>query len=312
MKIVVTGALGHIGSRLIRELPFVFEDAEIVMLDNLATQRFSSLFNLPPQGHYHFVEGDVLNTDLISLFEGTDVVVHLAAITNATDSFSIRDQVEKVNFNSTRRVADACAATGSAMIFLSTTSVYGTQRPAVDENCSVEDLKPQSPYAEIKLKEEYLLQSLGDTRNLRFIICRFGTIAGASPGMRFHTAVNKFCWQAMTRQPLTVWRLALHQKRPYLVLDDAIRALEFIIQNRCFDRRIYNVLTENLTVDVVLKFIQSDVPNLEIKYVDSEIMNQFSYEVLSDRFRGLGFEFTGNIQTSIKETIELLQFGRCR
>ena len=47
MKIVVTGALGHIGSKLIRELSTSFEDFEIHMIDNLLTQRYTSLFNLP-------------------------------------------------------------------------------------------------------------------------------------------------------------------------------------------------------------------------------------------------------------------------
>ena len=50
MKIVVTGALGHIGSRLIRELPTIFPDANIVLIDNLSTQRYCSLFNLPTSG----------------------------------------------------------------------------------------------------------------------------------------------------------------------------------------------------------------------------------------------------------------------
>ena len=47
MKIAVTGALGHIGSRLIRELPAMFPEAQIVLIDDLSTQRYCSLFNLP-------------------------------------------------------------------------------------------------------------------------------------------------------------------------------------------------------------------------------------------------------------------------
>ena len=58
MKIVVIGALGHIGSRLIRNLPNEFPNAEIVMIDNMKTQRYPSLFNLPKEGNYQFIEDD--------------------------------------------------------------------------------------------------------------------------------------------------------------------------------------------------------------------------------------------------------------
>ena len=34
MKIVITGALGHIGSSLIRFLPDALPDAEIILIDN--------------------------------------------------------------------------------------------------------------------------------------------------------------------------------------------------------------------------------------------------------------------------------------
>jgi len=59
MKIVITGALGHIGFRLIREIPRIFPETEIMMIDNLSTQRYCSMFNLPPEGRYRFIEGDI-------------------------------------------------------------------------------------------------------------------------------------------------------------------------------------------------------------------------------------------------------------
>ena len=310
MKIVVTGALGHIGSQLIREIPVIFPDVEIVMLDNLSTQRYCSLFNLPAEGEYHFSETDVLTADLARLFAGADVVVHLAAITNAAGSFEIKEQVERVNFAGTERVALACAKAGCALIFLSTTSVYGTQAEKVDEDCPISDLKPQSPYADSKLRAERLLQTLGETADLRFITCRFGTIFGTSIGMRFHTAINKFCWQAVMGQPLTVWRTALHQYRPYLDLGDAVQAIKFIIQKELYDCRVYNVVTTNTSVSRIVEIISAYVPDLSIQYVDTEIMNQLSYHVSNARFRNLGFEFKGDLERGIKETIDLLKGGR--
>ena len=307
MKIVITGALGHIGSGFIREIPAVFPGAEIVMVDNMVTQRYCSLFNLPVEGNYRFVEADVLTADLDSIIDQADVVVQLAAITDAAGSFENKAEVESVNYEATVKVAQACSNAKCPMIHLSSTSVYGTQREVVDEECSDKELQPQSPYAETKLREERFLQGLGASGKLCFVTCRFGTICGVSEGMRFHTAVNKFCFQAVMGQPLSVWRTALHQKRPYLTLDDAIRALVFIIKKDMFDRRVYNVLTDNLTVNNIVEFIKQHVPQFEIEYVDAEIMNQLSYEVLNQRFSNQGFEFTGSIEKSIKETIELLR-----
>ena len=310
MKIVVTGALGHIGSRLIRELPAHFPGAEIVLLDNLLTQRYSSLFDLPAEARYRFVEADVLTEELEPLLEGANFVIHLAAMTNAEASVAKKDEVERNNYLGTERVAKACLRTGASLLFPSSTSVYGTQQARVDEDCPASDLKPQSPYAETKLREEALLTSLGETDGLRFVVCRFGTIVGTSPGMRFHTAVNKFCWQAVMGKPLSVWRTALHQMRPYLEIGDAVRAICFLIERQVFDARVYNVVTANLTIEDITQSIRQHIPDLAIEMVDSPIMNQLSYEVANDRLASKGFQCQGQIDRGILDTIELLR--NCR
>lgn len=306
MKIVVTGALGHIGSAFIRALPSVQLDAEIVLLDNLSTQRYASLFALPAIGRYSFVEVDVRAVDLRPVFEDAHAVVHLAAKTDAAGSVNDPGAVEANNFNATERVAAACMATGARLIHLSSTSVYGTQQEAVSEDCSPEELKPQSPYATTKLKEEVLVAALA-AKGLRAIICRFGTIFGTSPGMRFHTAVNKFCWQAVMRQPLSVWRTAYDQKRPYLDLVDAVRAFSYIIERDLFDGRVYNVLTLNATVRDIVEAIRAFVPSTEIAFVDSPIMNQLSYEVSAQRFLDTGFVFAGDLRRGVGDTVALLK-----
>ena len=308
MKIIITGALGHIGSSVVRELPKTFPHSEIIMIDNLLTQRYSSLFNLPKNGNYQFYEADILTTELKPIFERSDVVLHLAAITDATSSFQNRKQVESVNYEGTVKVSETCKKVGCPMIHLSSTSIYGTQKKLVDEDCSLEDLNPQSPYAETKLKEENFLRSLGSDKLFQFVIFRFGTICGTSPGMRFHTAINKFCWQAVTGQPLTVWSTAQNQKRPYLALSDAIGVITYFMKKKLYDQETYNVLTENLTVDSIIKTIGELIPQININHVDSEIMNQLSYEVSNQKISKAGFQFTGSISENIFNTINLLQF----
>jgi len=307
LKIVVTGALGHIGSRLIRELPDFFANAEIVMIDNMKTQRYASLFNLPETGRYHFIEDDVTTMDLKPALSGADAVVHLAALTDAAGSFGRADEVEKVNFTATKCVAEVCSALDVPLIHASSTSVYGTQNDVVDEFCGADELNPQSPYAETKLREEALIAEMCSKGDLRAVTFRNGTIFGTSPGMRFHTAVNKFCWQAVMAQPLTIWQTAYDQKRPYLDLSDAMRAIAFVIKKGMFDGNIYNVVTINATVREVVESIHRHVPELDVNFVDNKIMNQLSYEVLNARMGNAGFKPQGDIEQGILSTINLLK-----
>ena len=287
-KLVVTGALGHIGSRLVRSLrPGEFD--EVLLVDDLSTQRYCSLFNLPAGVPCRFVEADILSADLDELFQGSQAVIHLAAIAHPAQSFEIQSQVEQVNYEGAARVARACQTAGAGLVFLSTTSIYGTREETVDEDCGPEHLQPQTPYAKSKFKAEQELAALGQSGGLRYVTFRFGTIYGTSPGMRFHTAVNRFVWQACLGKPITVWRTALHQKRPYLDLGDAVRAVLFVLAGGRFDNRIYNVVTDNATVSDIVEAIREFVPGLRIDLVDSPAMNELSYVVLAEKFRALGF-----------------------
>lgn len=307
MRIVVTGALGHIGSHLVRRLPELLPGCEVIMIDNMRTQRYPSLFNLSGTGKYRFIEADVTEIELEPIFRGADVVVHLAAITDATMSFENSDEVERVNLTATEMVADACKNTEVPMVMASSTSVYGTQEKQVDENCREDELNPQSPYAETKLREETLIADKVANGDLKAIIFRYGTIFGISEGMRFHTAVNKFCWQAVMGTPLTVWKTAYDQKRPYLDLDDCVRAIVFVITNNLFDGGIYNVVTANATVRQVVEHIREHAPDLQVNFVESKIMNQLSYEVLNTKMTKAGFSIERDFHEGILDTIKLLK-----
>ncbi len=306
MKIIITGGLGHIGSAFIREIPLSFEDCEIVIIDNLLTQRYCSLFNLPIKGNYIFDSSNIVTDNLDKLFQGASIVIHLAAITDAAGSFENAQKVENNNFEGTKRIADYCIKFDVKMISLSSTSVYGSSKKLVDESSGEEDLNPQSPYATTKLKEEKYINDLIKGKGLKATIFRFGTIFGISPGMRFHTAVNKFCWQASWGTPLTVWSTAYDQVRPYLYIKDACNALIHVIENDIFLGQTYNVLTLNASVHNVIDEIKKLNMNPKIEMVNSSIMNQLSYEVSPLKFIKTGFVYQGSLPMGIKETISIL------
>ena len=306
MKILITGSNGHIGSYLIIYLFKKDNKVSFYLVDNFLTQRYSSLFNLPRNKKIKFLEGDIQKIDLKKIIKKVDYVIHLAAITNAQESFKNERKVSNNNFNCTKIVADLCLKYKKKLTFISSTSVYGTQKKVVDENFDIYDLQPQSPYALTKLKEENYLKKLAK-QNLKVVILRFGTIYGVSIGMRFHTAVNKFCWQASMNQPLTIWKSAFLQMRPYLDLNDASRAISHVIKNIKHDGEVYNILTDNLNVKHIVDIIKSKISNVQIKKVNHKIMNQLSYEVSNKKFLKTGFKFGGSIEKSIDKTIKLIR-----
>jgi UDP-glucose 4-epimerase len=304
MKIVVTGGLGHIGSALLRQMPTLLPGAEVVIIDNLSTQRYCSLFNLPVGLKHTFVEGSLQSMDLDKHLTGADAVIHLGATTDAAGTAANPNLIFDNNLPATEVLAQSCIKHGVKLLFPSSTSVYGVQEGLVDEGC--EDLKPQSPYAECKIQEENIIRQYGD-KGLQYCLTRFGTIFGTSIGMRFHTAVNKFCWQAAMGQSITVWSTAMDQKRPYLSLDDGCRFIAFAISKSIFDNQMYNIVTENYTVRQVVDTIRAYVPDLTVKLVDNMIMNQLSYEVSSDKIRQKGFSFHGDLNSAVYDTVSLLR-----
>ena len=306
MNLVITGGLGHIGSFLLRNLHSSLQIEVILVVDSLRTQRFASLFNLPTTPKFIFLEKDVLDLkpEDISKYGKFDCVIHLAAITDAAGSVGMKNELFRNNLGATTNIVDICLKLDIPLIFPSSTSVYGSQDKLVDENCV--NLLPQSPYAECKLEEEALVIKVSQV-DLRGVVLRFGTIHGTSIGMRFHTAVNKFCYQATIGIPLTIWKTAQFQFRPYLSLIDASNAIAHVINNNIYGGNIYNVLTANATVDQIIETINKVSPKkCEIEFIESKIMNQLSYEVSNLKFGETGFSFTGSLEDDISHTMNLL------
>lgn len=245
---------------------------------------------------------------LNSAMNGMDAVIHLAAITNAPETFSKKEQTEEVNFTGTRKVLDASVKNNlKKIIFPSTTSVYGPTSGIAKEDCNAEDMKPQSPYAEFKLKAENVIKEASDKGSISGVILRLGTIFGPSVGMRFHTAINKFIYLACTNRPLEVWESALNQKRPYLDLRDAVRVIIFMLERENLNGEIYNVVTANMELSETIETIKEFIPSAKIEYTDSPLINQMSYFTDSEKLKKLGFNYTGNLKESIKETVSLLK-----
>ncbi len=301
MNIIITGALGHIGTYLLSNSHLIKKVKKIYAIDKL-DDRMLNLINLKLKRKINFINLDLSKKSLkLKNKSKIDILIHLASRTDAALSFKYEKEVYRNNLNCFKNVINFCQKKNIKLIHISSTSIYGSQKKFVDENCK--DLVPQSPYAKVKIIEEMKLKKT--KKSFKFITLRFGTIAGPSSGMRFHTAVNKFCMQAFIKQPLHVWETALNQYRPYLSIRDAFKAFDFIITNELFDRNVYNIVSENLTVkDIIRKLNKKDI---KIKLVKTKIMNQLSYKIDNSKIKKTGLKLNNKIKDDIKNTFKILK-----
>jgi UDP-glucose 4-epimerase len=300
MRLLITGAMGHIGSKLIHDLEFIQPYSQIILIDNFLTQRYVSLFHLVPH-KFQFIEQDVRSNTLEYFIKNCDSVLHLAAITNAIKTIDDGGEVFDNNLNSTKNIVDLCFKYNKYLLFISSTSVYGLAKSLVDEDEG--NLLPQTPYAEVKLLEEEYIRSFFK-KGLRGSILRFGTIYGTSIGMRFHTAVNKFCYEAALGNPLTIWDSAYEQKRPYLYLGDAVKSIQFALSNDKMEGNLYNVLTSNSKVKDIVDIIKIHCPTVKLNFTKDIVINQNSYEVSSNKIEALGFIANGNLKSGVAEIFQ--------
>lgn len=306
-KILVTGGLGHVGSALIHNLPASLSGSEIYILDNLSTGRYPSLFNLDKRYNFHFFDHDVRfpYKDLIK--SEIDYVIHLAALTEPALSKKNPKYFIEYNKECTQNAIDFCLSSNSHLIMVSSTSIYNKSGNQLTEKDANDSKIGQTPYSTCKIEEEYLLNNSVKLLGLKATILRFGTIYGPSIGMRFHTAVNKFCWEAALHRPLSVWETALHQYRPYLDVKDATRAIIHCVEKAEELNETFNIVTTNCCVNDIVNTIKNIKPNLSVNLIKSEIMNDLSYTLSTKKFENTGFNFQGSLKLSIQKTLHLLE-----
>ena len=302
MKILITGGLGHIGSYLLENIDKIKFIKKIYIIDNLSTNRYCSLFNLPKTNKkIYFYQNDLSLKNALKNFKKVDVVLNLASLTDAEGSLKIKNKIYRNNLGIFDNILRYCKKNSSKLIHISSTSVYGEQRGLVDENCK--KLKPKSPYAEIKVKEENILKK----NKIRFVSYRFGTISGVSKGMRFHTAINKFCLYSALGKPLPIWKSMMNKPRPYLSLRDAFKVIKFTIENNFFNNETFNILSENLTLKKIIGYFKKYKKTIKIKYVKSKLLNQYSYRVSNEKFTRKALLLKSNIYNDIKFTLKMFR-----
>jgi len=243
-RALVTGGSGFIGSHLAERLR---EDGmEVVVYDNFSTGQRRFVEALERSSGATIVEGDVLDTPLLTrTLAGCDIVFHLAANADVRFGLDHPSRDFRQNAQATFEVLEAMRASGVRRIVLASSgSVYG--EPDVfptPENCPFPI--QTSPYGASKLAAEGLIEAYCEGYGFTGIILRFVSILGERYS---HGHLFDF-YGSLRRDPTSLTVLGDgRQRKSYLYVGDCIDAVKLLV-----DRHgepgvwIYNLGTDEVT-----------------------------------------------------------------
>ena len=105
MRLIITGGLGHIGSGILNNIKTFKNLKKVFIIDNLMSNKINVLFDLKKNKNtkFVFINQDMNQINFDKLLKKNDIIIHLGAITNATESFKIKNKLFKNNFISTKK-----------------------------------------------------------------------------------------------------------------------------------------------------------------------------------------------------------------
>lgn len=307
-KILVTGGAGYIGSVLVRQL--LKEGYFVKAIDKLLFGD-SSIKELKSSPSFQFIQGDILNSQLLNqALINVDAVVHLAAIVGEPACLVKKDEALKLNYLGTIYLARLCKTLGiKRFIYASTCSSYGKQKNnlVVKEEDS---LFPVDFYGETKIYAERELMKLMDA-NFSPTILRFSTVYGFSPRMRFDLVVNTFTKKAIKEKEILIF--GGDQWRPLVHVNDVARAICLALEAPLAKtgNQVFNLggNSENYLISQVGKLVKECIPQVNLKTVKN-INDQRSYRVDFTKIQKiLNFNTEKTVRDGIIEIREKINNG---
>jgi nucleoside-diphosphate-sugar epimerase/SAM-dependent methyltransferase/quercetin dioxygenase-like cupin family protein len=306
-KIVITGALGYIGTELCKLYSGFSWKYDVVAIDN----RFiSERVNELKRRKIKFFQADILNlNDIKPHIHDAEIVHHLAGITDVAyvkkESNSEQDdKIKKVAIQGTENVIRSMN-NNATIVFPSTHVVFeGLKEPKtnLDEN---EKTSTFLAYSSSKVEnEKQIINS-----NKKYAIFRLGSVYGFSTDtMRINIMPNLF--SKITSQNGTIKLFGGGVQYKSLVpLIDVARCFKFVEENKDFKSGIYNLSKENTTVKEVALICKRINPKLQIIETDDEVPNK-GYTLSNKKILDTGFEFVNNLETCIEEMITKWSFEK--
>jgi len=211
-SVLVTGATGFIGSKLVEELINKGYDV-------------TSLIRKGKKGNLKskIIYGDLTDGKIDFKNLEFDCIFHLASHTPLEKNKKI---LEKVNFDGTKNLFNEIKSKTKSIIYISGLGVYGeTGDVIVDEN---QKYNPNTDFVKIRLDAEKYLKENSDKHKIDFAVVHFGDVYG--PDGWFYEMLIK-------RLKKNTFRMPKGGKyyKGFVHVDDAVGSMIAVLENKRFN-----------------------------------------------------------------------------
>jgi nucleoside-diphosphate-sugar epimerase len=225
VRAIVTGAAGFIASHLCESL--LVQGNEVVGIDSFTdfydpSRKQANVATLHEWDRFRLLRADLLTAPLERIFEGADVVFHLAGQPGVRPSWGqeFAAYVDR-NIRATQRVLESAQDMPlRKLVYASSSSVYGDaeEYPTSEIVCP----RPVSPYGVTKLAAEHLCELYRTTFGVPTASLRLFTVYG--PRQRPDMAFSRMVSSALSGHPFTLYGDG-EQTRDFTFVDDVVDAM---------------------------------------------------------------------------------------
>jgi len=299
-KIVITGGLGYIGTELCKIYSGYSWNDQIIVIDNrFVSERVNQIRNW----NMHFVQGDILDKELIKKYcNDADIVHHLAGLTDVPRVKSEIDpehdkKIKSVAEEGTQNILDVISDQ-CKIIMPSSHVVYEGIEKVKNDISEDEKTSPVLSYGKSKDFNEKQLKASGKN----YIILRLGSVYGYSTDTaRINIMANFFAKMASQNGTLRLFAGG-KQVKSLVPLIDVARCFKFMEERKDLSSDIFNLTKDTVTVKEVAEICKKYNPKVILRETNDEVPNM-GFSLSNKKILRTGFRFLYALDESIKEMI---------
>ena len=309
MKILITGNLGYIGSRLVKYYKEKYQDVYIIGFDAAYFAHCITSDGPIPEIYVdQQFYGDVRNFPE-QILTGVDVVINLAAISNDPMGYKFEAITNDINYICAIQIAQyAIKYNIKNYVYASSCSIYGAAEGASKTEADI--LNPLTAYAKSKSDSEIALGKIVN-HNMIITALRFSTACGMTDRLRLDLVLNDFVASAVINKKIDIlsdgspWR-------PLINVFDMCRAIDWagfrkIDNGSRFLKINIGSNSWNYQVKDLANAVSMIIPNVKIEINDKALPDKRSYKVDFSLFSSLAPDYLPIV--TLEETIKELKLG---